>query len=242
MSPSFPVQQIPRDEEGEPLYEDFICGACSAVCSFLRLYPQTIWAGERHAAIKNLSKDKDVVDDIPSACGSGLAEKDLSSEKIQAPASVKSEPVPQGLPLGENSGKDTDPNRCTIANPNTICVIGVDLVVDSPKSEGKPMFLSKTWRDTLCRCERCSDFFKQRSIGFLLDKEDSIVEYEKVAKQKREEKLQLQEGAEINLFNNLGHVEKIEILNGIADIKDELRTFLVMSLTRYYFVPLFSEE
>lgn len=241
MFPSFSVQQIPRDEEGEPLYEDFICGTCSAVCSFLRLYPRAIWAGERqHADTINVSKDKDVVEDIPSACGSGFSEKDISSEKIQAPTSAKSEPVPEGLPLGENSGQDKKPNECTVANPNATCIIGVDLIADSPKSEGKPMFLSKNWRDALCRCERCSDFFKQRSIYFLLDKEDSIVEYEKVAKQKREEKLQQQEGAEINLFNNLGHVEKIEILNGIADIKDELRTFLVMSLIIYYFFSFFA--
>ncbi|KAF3448704.1 hypothetical protein FNV43_RR09417 [Rhamnella rubrinervis] len=222
--------EIPRDEEGEPLYEDFICGACSDVCSFLILYPQAIWVGERqHGATVNTSKDKDVVEDIPSACGSGLVENDashISPEKIHAPASAKSESVPDGLPLGENSRKDMDSSQCTIASPHTTCVIGVDLVVDYPKLEKKPLFLSKNWRDALCRCERCSEFYKQKSIDFLLDREDSIVEYEKMGKQKREEKLQQQEGAELNLFNNLGHVEKIEILNGIADIKDELRTFL----------------
>jgi E3 ubiquitin-protein ligase UBR7 len=48
-----------------------------------------------------------------------------------------------------------------------------------------------------------------------------------MATQKREEKLQQQEGTELNLLNKLGHVEKMEILNGIADMKDELRSFLV---------------
>ena len=49
----------------------------------------------------------------------------------------------------------------------------------------------------------------------------------KNAKQKREEKLQQREGAELNFFNNLGHIEKMEILNGIADFTDEFRSFLV---------------
>ena len=48
-----------------------------------------------------------------------------------------------------------------------------------------------------------------------------------MATQKRKEKLQQQEGAELSLFNKLGHIEKMEILSGIADMKDEIRTFLV---------------
>ncbi|RZC52108.1 hypothetical protein C5167_020534 [Papaver somniferum] len=36
--------QVPRDEEGEPLYEEFICVACAKKVSFLSLYPPSIWA------------------------------------------------------------------------------------------------------------------------------------------------------------------------------------------------------
>lgn len=69
--------------------------------------------------------------------------------------------------------------------------------------------------------------YNQKHMGCLVDKEDSIAEYERTAKQKREEKLQQQEGAELSFLNKLGHVEKMEILNGIADMKNEFRTFLV---------------
>ncbi|KAA8520949.1 hypothetical protein F0562_011622 [Nyssa sinensis] len=41
-----------------------------------------------------------------------------------------------------------------------------------------------------------------------------------MAKQKRDEKLQRQEGVELNFLNKLGHVEKMEILNGTADLKN----------------------
>lgn len=170
------------------------------------------------------------MEDAQSGCGSGELENNVSPKKDCAPMTAKSESVPcgEGLHLGENSGKDVDLKQTTLdASPHANCALGVDLLVTSPSLERKPMFLSKSWRDALCRCERCTDYYKEKGIGFLLDKEDSIAEYEKMAKQKREEKLQQQEGAELNLLNNLGHVEKMEILNGIADMKDEIRTFLV---------------
>ncbi|TXG50667.1 hypothetical protein EZV62_023191 [Acer yangbiense] len=144
--------EIPRDEEGEPRYEDFICKACSAVCSFLTLYPQTIWAaGVKCNGAANTNKDKDVMEDNPSACGSGKLENGTHSHIS---------PTKDNVPADANSGSS------------------------------------------------------------------SGAEYERTAKQKREEKLQQQEGAELTLLNKLGHVEKMEILNGIADMKDEFRTFL----------------
>ncbi|KAJ6943655.1 hypothetical protein NC652_009189 [Populus alba x Populus x berolinensis] len=220
--------QIPRDEEGEPLYEDFICKTCSTVCSFLTLYPKTIRAaGGKGDATYSNAKDKDVLEDVPTACGSGKLENDIcannSSEKDNATAGKASA-------VGESSWKNSgsnDSNQCTEdTNLHTTCVLGVDVEVTSPVSEGKPLFLSKNWRDILCRCEKCLDMYNQKHISYLLDREDTIVEYEKMAKQKREEKLQQQEGAELSFFNKLGHIEKVEILNGIADFKDEFRSFL----------------
>jgi E3 ubiquitin-protein ligase UBR7 len=223
------VLQIPRDEEGEPLYEDFICKTCSTVCSFLTLYPKTIQAaGGKGDATYSNAKDKDVLEDVPTACGSGKLENDIcannSSEKDNATAGKASA---AGESSWKNSGSN-DSNQCTKdTNLHTTCVLGVDVEVTSPVSEGKPLFLSKNWRDILCRCEKCLDMYNQKHIRYLLDREDTIVEYEKMAKQKREEKLQQQEGAELSFFNKLGHIEKVEILNGIADFKDEFRSFLV---------------
>ncbi|XP_058080909.1 uncharacterized protein LOC131229063 isoform X1 [Magnolia sinica] len=98
------------------------------------------------------------------------------------------------------------------------------------------MFLSKKWRNLLCRCKACIEFYVQKGIGYLID-EDSIEEYEKVAKEKRKEKLDQQEGVELNFLSKLGHVQKIEILNGIADMKNELRSFMFLLFyrTKVYF-------
>ncbi|XP_059662210.1 uncharacterized protein LOC132308210 [Cornus florida] len=228
--------EIPRDEEGEPLYEDFICPACSEVCSFLTLYPQNIWAAVRQPDAANTAKEKNVLEDMPSACGSsGEFENAVclsgSSPKPDiAVTNVDTEAVSVGKSelLVGNFESNMGLNQCIQgAGPSSTCLIGVDLAVAPPVLENsKPMFLSKNWRDIICRCDKCADFYKQRRISFLLDREDSIAEYEKMAKQRRDEKLQQQEGVELNFLNKLGHVEKIEILNGIADIKNEIHSFL----------------
>jgi E3 ubiquitin-protein ligase UBR7 len=173
--------EVPRDEEGEPLYEDFICQLCSEKCSFLTLYPKTIWAT-----------------------------KEVDASEI--------------------SDENTRLNQCVQgAGPSTTtCVIGSDLITAPPPvpEKNKPMFLAKNWREKICTCETCAEFCRKKGIGFLLDKEDSIAEYEKVGKKKRVEKLQVQEGIEQSFINKLGHVEKMEFLSGVADMKNEIHSFL----------------
>ncbi|KAG6482386.1 hypothetical protein ZIOFF_059017 [Zingiber officinale] len=129
------LDKIPRDEDGEPVYDDFVCEKCASIFSFLKLYPSSIWA---------LPKQKNV----PSV-QSGTENMSVIHES--------------------SSGNDST-------------------------------------------CENGT--------------EDTIEEYEKMAKSKREEKLKQQEGAELNFLNTLNHVQKIEIFSGIADMKNELHSFL----------------
>lgn len=200
--------QIPRDEEGEPLYEDLICHLCSPICSFLNLYPQTIFALHKQHDTATNSKEKGV-EIAPSESGPSTNLENGTSEVHDVDPAVSDD---KGMVIGEKS--DT-------------CLLGVDLLTTELTLEkSQPMFLTKNWREALCGCAKCSGFYTEKGIGFLLDKEDSIAEYERMAKQKRDEKMQQQEGAELSFLSNLGHVEKMEILSGIADMKDEIRSFL----------------
>ena len=174
-----------------------------------------------------------VEDILPKDDVAGKLENDAcfdSSQKdnLVADANCESVSDDKKFVIGESSLNDDSSSLSrSIASSHATCILGVDWLAASLVSESKPLFLSKNWRDALCRCDKCLDMYKQKHISYLLDKEDSIAEYEKNAKQKREEKLQQREGAELNFFNNLGHIEKMEILNGIADFKDEFRSFLV---------------
>lgn len=168
-----------------------------------------------------------MVEDAPLTVGS-------SKELINGSSAIET-PVTDNSPkqdcngktvLGENAATNTFLNQCnTDAGPSTKCVVGLNLL-EAPNSleKSKSMFLSKDWREVLCRCPNCIEFYKQKGLAFLLDKEDTIAEYEKLAKQKIAEHEQEQSA---ELLNNLGHVEKMEVLTGIADLKDEIGTYLV---------------
>ncbi|KAH6805103.1 PHD finger protein-like protein [Perilla frutescens var. frutescens] len=201
--------KIPRDEEGEPLYEDFICQGCAVVCSFLTCYPQTISASDPSDTTKEKGvENSNLISSVKPDDGNCSFDSNIS--KTNSPT----------VPV------DVD---AEVAGPSTKCIVGGITDNLSSTENSKPLFLSKGWRECLCRCGKCCDLYAQRRIGFLVDKEDSIAEYERMGEQKRNENIEKQEGAEMSFLNNLGHVEKMEILSGIADMKNEIFSFLESS-------------
>ncbi|KAM0906184.1 hypothetical protein ACQ4PT_016878 [Festuca glaucescens] len=227
------AEKLPCDEEGEALYEDFICHKCSPVCSFLKLYPDTIWASS-----KQTSSPEAVTADSNGMEGgySGHA----NTEKNENGACVDHQSA-ENTSVENNCTKDIAASEKSNLGDNSAgnCKLGVDINTKSADSEKiVPFFLSKGWRETLCRCGACTNFYAQRGIAHLTDKEDSIEEYEKMAKEKRQKKLEQQEGAEANFINSLNHVQKIEILSGISDMKNEFQSFLV-KLSAYFTVGHF---
>ncbi|XP_062228958.1 uncharacterized protein LOC133926837 [Phragmites australis] len=213
------VEEIPRDEEGEPLYEDFICHKCSPVCYFLKLYPDTIWASSTQNSTSQADKNDSNVTEGP--LGHSNVEKHENGAILDHMGIEKTT-------IEDNCTKDvTVPEKANLDSSGRDCKIGMDINTKSVDSEkSMPFFMSKGWRDTLCRCKTCTNFYTEQGIAYLIDKEDSIDEYEKIAKQKREKKLEQQEGAETNFLNSLNHVQKIEILSGINDMKNEFQSFL----------------
>lgn len=198
------ADKIPREEDGEPLYDEYICQDCSLICSFLDFYPPSIWATTKQ---KNAMITSD-------------EETELGSKK-------QSENNENGVSVSAKAENSSNTLHDSEKKSSAKCFLGRDLNNESNFIEKKrPMFLSKNWRGLLCQCNTCCEFYNKKSIGYLIDKEDTMQEYERIAKEKREEKLQKQEGAELKFFNTLDHVQKIEILNGISDMKNEFHSFL----------------
>ncbi|XP_074317582.1 LOW QUALITY PROTEIN: uncharacterized protein LOC141653655 [Silene latifolia] len=229
-------ETIPIDEEGQALYEDLICQGCSAACSFLTLYPQSIFVAPKKLDVETndeKGKGKEMVDEASSGCASPGKNEVASSdppEPYGIAANILSGNIPstEVLVSSEISRKDLSLKNCSHdSSSGTACQLGIDLG-DATRvlNNNKTMFLNKDWRYLLCRCDKCSNFYKQKSVSFLLDKDDSIAEYEDQAKKRREERLQQQEQNSVNMFNNLGHVEKVEIMSGIADMQSEIGNFL----------------
>lgn len=232
------IDEIPRDDEGEPLYDEYICQECSLACSFLNLYPASIWATlkQNNDSVTSGNEENELELGNPSCTHPGKNENGITvSEKTTNSSSTHSNSEVVLNEKGPLNGETIDNTldlakpkaHCKDADSSLKCILGVDINTESLVLEKKrPMFLSKGWRDLLCRCKTCSEFYCGKGIGYLIDKEDSLQEYENIAKEKREEKLQQQEGAAMKFINTLDHVQKIEFLSGIADMKNELRSFL----------------
>ncbi|KAG1330328.1 Zinc finger protein [Cocos nucifera] len=230
---------IPRDEEGEPLYEDFICQECAVTCSFLKIYPACIWATLKQKSTAPVSNNEGNVPEDGSSASTHpekIENNIIVSENLGNCSNTLSESETVSNEKnsfhGESAVKDLNLEKIEACDNNKEsrpkCILEVDINSMSAILEKKePMFLSKKWRDLLCRCRSCCEFYARKGIDYLIDRVDSIEEYEKMAKQKRDEKLQQQEGAESDFLNKLNHVQKIEILSGIADMKNEFQSFLV---------------
>uniref|UniRef100_A0A0C9RRZ0 TSA: Wollemia nobilis Ref_Wollemi_Transcript_16031_1783 transcribed RNA sequence n=1 Tax=Wollemia nobilis TaxID=56998 RepID=A0A0C9RRZ0_9CONI len=308
------TELIPKDDEGEPIYEDFVCQDCAGRCSFLSLYqeisiPPSVRGGtstnqdlaKTHMQEGIFSKDDcerrilekytdhTVDPQLPSLSNaspkeneqskesalatnngnvlhhlkhhaSAVVETSLSSPEVGNIAAGSVEPLPSSSCItevssievaniskkaicsgaeGPNSeeiyghlvmnsglsldqvvkGKDLDEeSHCKLRNKQDIRIHTTE--------KKKPLFLASNWREVLCRCKSCSDLCTAVGVAFLLDKGDTLEEYENIAKQRREEKLQQQEGFEVAFLKNLGHTQQIELLSGINDMRDELRSFL----------------
>lgn len=212
------INQIPTDEEGEPLYDEFICQECSLTCSFLKLYPDSIWATPKQMS-KSVKNDNGQ-EHAKTENGASLSEKAMNASGSHSGSEIMSN---ENDPL--HATDEEKPSG--LVKPDTKCILGADINTISLVSEKKkPMFLSKDWRELLCKCDTCCGFYTRKGIDYLVDKEDSLQEYEKRAKEKREEKLQQQEGAAMNFIDKLDHIQKIEIFNGIADMKDGLQSLM----------------
>ena len=223
--------EVPKDEDGDPAYDEFMCKACSQVCFFVRLYPEDIWSAEKQTDSTDRKGKAVLVDMSPTRpLENPIGESSYNAPKVgEVQATVGSEYSFLGksvLCQGESSSGIV-PNECP--KSSTLledCVLGVNICDASPVLPNGPMFLSDEWRDVLCRCNNCLEYYNQKNIAFLLDREDSISEYWETAELKREERLQQREDAELRFLNRLGHVEKVEILKGIEEMKDGLSLFL----------------
>ncbi|KAG0450743.1 hypothetical protein HPP92_026542 [Vanilla planifolia] len=229
------TDEIPRDEEIEPLYEDFICQECALTCSFLKLYPPSTWARMNQSNVPESPGKESSVDSssILLAKSKFINDSNVMNGSLMNNATTYYEPTKseskdqtQGETSSANYGLEEDKSFGSNGTSQVKCILGLDVGHTTFDLEKKPMFLSKKWRDMLCRCSTCTNFYKQKGLCYLIDNKDSLEEYENMAKQKREEKLQQEEGAEMNFLDKLNHVQKIEIMRGIADLKNEFHSFL----------------
>ncbi|KAG6547870.1 hypothetical protein Mapa_010690 [Marchantia paleacea] len=248
-----PNLQVPRDEDGEPTFDELICQSCVRRCSFLEEYPELI------------APPVEVEDDEapPSQESEALKVADVSTaEAPPTQTSVNVKPYPNGLTLEtalggrpvpsiEENGKaeklevsstnhvgESSGSGGSVCKLKRTCEDESALTTSEEKPEdttsvgpkvlesGQAVFLAKSWRTELCQCDACKAMYMAKGIEFLLDKEDTLQEYEESAKRKREEAKEKEDGTTQAFLQKLGHVQRIELVHGINNLATELESFL----------------
>lgn len=96
--------------------------------------------------------------------------------------------------------------------------------METTRPEARAIFLRDSWRNRLCRCEKCTKLYEDSKLNVVFDQEDAIQEYEKQSLAKSENL----DGDKIleNSLGKLDHVRKLEVLHGINEFKKSLTDFL----------------
>ncbi|KAG0557373.1 hypothetical protein KC19_11G124500 [Ceratodon purpureus] len=233
-----PTLQFPRDEEGEPLFDEVICNSCVPKCPFLSKYPDVVIAP---ATVLDASTDP--VEIVEQTHGSGV--ENGKPSPLGPTTDPKAECSPENgivdihqvnSAVGEVSNEakeerevkqEVQPSNETAANEDVTNGYHCELGKESPAAiiqPGHPLFLIKSWRAQLCRCPNCLRMYEERGVGFILDSDDTLQAYEASAKRKREETRAQVDGSD--LMQGLGHVQQIELLHGFNDMTAQLKNFL----------------
>lgn len=241
-----PTLQLPRDDEGEPTFEEIICQACVPRCSFLSKYPEVLIQpiADEHVECVEVKEIKAGAEEritdvheserhVNGSCSQNI-KSEIACESSNGGAVhackadlERREPVPESSNEGNAGDGPCKPDHdmsepASDANGDHCCALkeGASSAALEP---GRPVFLSKSWRSQLCRCSSCLLMYTERRINFLLDPEDTLQEYEACAKRKREES---RDSVGSDFLKNLGHVQRIELLHGLNDMTAELKSFL----------------
>ena len=54
--------------------------------------------------------------------------------------------------------------------------------VNEETQETKTLFMPQNWRKDLCKCDECQKLYREQSLSYLIDEEDTVHHYESQAK------------------------------------------------------------
>jgi E3 ubiquitin-protein ligase UBR7 len=249
------VLQYPKDEEGEPLYDELVCQACVPRCSFISQYPKALIPPS--SVLDDVSEDPvQAVEPVTSRGNTennaaGLPYLNGTERENVTPIVAQAEPSNAEISgecvvdcklgtITEQKQTSTLHHLQKATSNGPSCLSTLDEVAEGTKPEPVgPFFLSSGWRAQLCQCPHCLNMYEEKGVSFLLDRDDTMQEYEATGKRKREEALARSEGAESNFMQKMGHIEQIEILRGLNEMTSGLQAFLVSPLP---WKPMFSES
>ncbi|XP_017858594.1 PREDICTED: putative E3 ubiquitin-protein ligase UBR7 [Drosophila arizonae] len=94
----------------------------------------------------------------------------------------------------------------------------------SSKEHKGAAFWANDWRKALCRCGKCLELYKEQSVEFLLDAEDSVEAYEKRGMKRIEENSSYEQG--IRALASIDRTKQIDVITEYNRMGDKLKEFL----------------
>lgn len=177
-------------------YAEMICPECMKNHGFLWKYCVL------SVAVK-LEKSEDDEKTIDVECSN--SEYSLTSEKNET-----------------DNDKPVDSKTDTLSSiPTSPCHL-LELSKRKGESHSGATFWHEGWRKKLCRCTDCQQMYENQSIGYLLDERDSLVAYERKGK----DTAASHDDKVMAALSSIDRVQQVEMLQGYADLKDQLKEYL----------------
>lgn len=85
-------------------------------------------------------------------------------------------------------------------------------------------FWTNDWRKALCQCEKCLSIYKEQSVEFLLDADDSAKSYEERGMKRAQENSSYEQG--IRALASIGRTQQIDAITEYNRMKDKLKDYL----------------
>jgi len=94
------------------------------------------------------------------------------------------------------------------------------IVVEEPQ-KAKTLFMPQNWRKELCKCDECLKLYRDQSLSYLIDDEDTVHHYESQA---TNEGTQYEKGMEE--LSKMDRVKQVEAIHGYNSMKSNLMEYL----------------
>lgn len=177
-------------------FAEMVCGGCMERASVLKNYVGKIEDGDRTLLDETVQVDVTGLDESAVA-DTSLASSEPQEEEFNASKRIK-----------------------------------LDICTKPPMEEGEKdvykkgaTFWNDGWRKHLCRCSACMELYKNSKVEFLLNEKDTVQWYEDNGRAKREERgSSYEQGMEV--LNQVGRVQQVEILTEYNRMKERLHEFL----------------
>ncbi|XP_034050934.1 putative E3 ubiquitin-protein ligase UBR7 [Thalassophryne amazonica] len=187
--------------------QEMVCETCMNKAPYL-------WTYAAHFAVKCPEEEVDINVEEEGQCGSGHKDSEEESSTSQGEKQEHESRSSGKRTHGEMTG---DPVKASVES----CRLQELQAKGPERPRVGAVFWPYSWRSKLCTCISCKRAYVEAGVQFLMDQSDTVLAYEN---QGMEEPFG--EDPLMSLLSSMDHVQQLEIIYQLNDMKTELYAFL----------------